>query len=305
MNYDDIGNFIQQKRKSKNLTQKELAQKIGVTDRAISKWERGQGCPDVSILEILSKELDCSILELLKGRKIENEVIPVTEADDYIRDSLLLSKNKVKNVFIKITELSIIFMVALLGYLNVVQMLYIDKEYDLDFRNYRRAFSKAEKNIDDNLKLINNNQGKFLDDDYAVIKEKLNLIYQNIKDVKVYQYIMSGSEIKYSIHDRLYLEATPYIIDKTDKIIKILEKYNNGPLVSDFYQISLNNIGGSRNVDAFLTYRYRLTLNEDYGEYLYGSDNIWISQVTNVISRYMSELDYLTELVKKVGEINE
>ena len=72
MNYDKIGKIIQEKRKEKNLTQKELAEKIGVTDRAVSKWERGVGCPDVSILEILSKELDCSILEILKGRKIEN-----------------------------------------------------------------------------------------------------------------------------------------------------------------------------------------------------------------------------------------
>ena len=85
MNYDKIGSFIQQKRKDKNLTQKQLAEKIGVTDRAISKWERGQGCPDVSILEVLSKELGCSILELLKGRKIENEVIPVTEANCILR----------------------------------------------------------------------------------------------------------------------------------------------------------------------------------------------------------------------------
>lgn len=74
MNYDKIGSFIQQKRKDKGLTQKQLAEKLGVTDRAISKWERGQGCPDVSILEILSKELGCSILELLKGREIENIV---------------------------------------------------------------------------------------------------------------------------------------------------------------------------------------------------------------------------------------
>ena len=53
MNYDKIGKFIQEKRKEKNLTQKELANKLGVTDRAVSKWERGVGCPDVSILEIL------------------------------------------------------------------------------------------------------------------------------------------------------------------------------------------------------------------------------------------------------------
>ena len=92
MNYDKIGSFIQQRRKAMNLTQKQLADKIGVTDKAISKWERGEGCPDVSILEILSNELGCSILELLKGQKIENKVIPITEADDYIKDSMNVSK---------------------------------------------------------------------------------------------------------------------------------------------------------------------------------------------------------------------
>lgn len=42
MNYDKIGSFIQQRRKAMNLTQKQLADKMGVTDKAISKWERGQ-----------------------------------------------------------------------------------------------------------------------------------------------------------------------------------------------------------------------------------------------------------------------
>ena len=66
-------------RKENGLTQQELAEKLNYSDKSISKWERGVGCPDVSILEILSKELDCSILEILKGRKIENEIIKVSE----------------------------------------------------------------------------------------------------------------------------------------------------------------------------------------------------------------------------------
>ena len=93
MNYEKIGEFIAEKRKKKNLTQAELAKKLGVTDKAVSKWERGLGCPDISILEILAKELDVSVLELLKGRKIENEVIKVTEADDYVKDTFKVSKH--------------------------------------------------------------------------------------------------------------------------------------------------------------------------------------------------------------------
>ena len=69
MNTEKIGKFISIKRKEKNYTQKELALKLGVTDRAVSKWERGLGCPDISLLEDLSKILDISIVELLNGEQ--------------------------------------------------------------------------------------------------------------------------------------------------------------------------------------------------------------------------------------------
>ena len=49
MNYEKIGEFISSKRKEKNMTQSDLAKKLGVTDKAVSKWERGLGCPDVSL----------------------------------------------------------------------------------------------------------------------------------------------------------------------------------------------------------------------------------------------------------------
>ncbi len=78
MNYEKIGKFISERRKELNMTQKMLADKLSLTDRAISKWERGRGCPDVSILEPLSQVLGVSVLEILHGEKIEdneNEVV--------------------------------------------------------------------------------------------------------------------------------------------------------------------------------------------------------------------------------------
>ena len=62
MNYKEIGIFISKRRKELNMTQKDLAIKLNVTDKAVSKWERGLGCPDVSILELLSSILGVSIL---------------------------------------------------------------------------------------------------------------------------------------------------------------------------------------------------------------------------------------------------
>jgi len=73
MNQANIGKFISELRKEKNMTQLELANKLGITDRAISKWENGRGMPDVSLLEPLCKELNISINELLTGKKIEHD----------------------------------------------------------------------------------------------------------------------------------------------------------------------------------------------------------------------------------------
>lgn len=69
-----IGAFIKAQRNSLNLTQKELAEKIGCTDKAISRWETGKGLPDSSFLIPLSQELNISVNELLMGEKIIPEM---------------------------------------------------------------------------------------------------------------------------------------------------------------------------------------------------------------------------------------
>ena len=73
MNQNKIGKFIATQRKNKKLTQAVIAEKLGVTDRAVSKWERGKGMPDVSLMLDLCKILDISVNELLCGEKIDME----------------------------------------------------------------------------------------------------------------------------------------------------------------------------------------------------------------------------------------
>lgn len=65
------GALIAQARKEKNLTQKELAAQLHVSDRAVSKWERGAGFPDISLLEPLAAALELSVLDLLRGERTE------------------------------------------------------------------------------------------------------------------------------------------------------------------------------------------------------------------------------------------
>ena len=66
------GSVIRRLRENKKLTQEELAEKIYVSGKAISKWETGQGFPDISLLEPLAKALDISVIELLSGEDIRN-----------------------------------------------------------------------------------------------------------------------------------------------------------------------------------------------------------------------------------------
>ena len=68
-----IGKFIAECRKQKNLTQMQLAEKLGITDKAISKWERGIAMPDSSIMLELCDILSISVNELLSGEKISME----------------------------------------------------------------------------------------------------------------------------------------------------------------------------------------------------------------------------------------
>jgi DNA-binding XRE family transcriptional regulator/desulfoferrodoxin (superoxide reductase-like protein) len=66
------GSVIKKLRESKKMTQEELAEKIFVTGKAVSKWETGQGFPDISLVEPLAKALDISVIELLSGECIQN-----------------------------------------------------------------------------------------------------------------------------------------------------------------------------------------------------------------------------------------
>lgn len=67
------GTLIKKIRENRKMTQEELAQKINVSSKAVSKWETGRGFPDIGLLEILAKALDVSVIELLSGADVQNK----------------------------------------------------------------------------------------------------------------------------------------------------------------------------------------------------------------------------------------
>ena len=73
MNQEKIGKFILECRKKKNLTQSELAEKIGVTDKSISNWENGRNMPDLSLFKPLCEILDISVNDLISGENVSQD----------------------------------------------------------------------------------------------------------------------------------------------------------------------------------------------------------------------------------------
>ena len=71
----EFGAFIQQRRKELDMTQNDLAEKLNVTAKAVSRWERGVGFPDIQLLEPLAQSLELTLIELMQSQKMEEPVL--------------------------------------------------------------------------------------------------------------------------------------------------------------------------------------------------------------------------------------
>lgn len=87
-----FGRFLAKTRKEKGLTQKQLAQRLFVSDKAVSKWERGLSLPDIELLTPLAQELGVTVTALLQARDLApNETLPVKQVEDLVTGSLELA----------------------------------------------------------------------------------------------------------------------------------------------------------------------------------------------------------------------
>ncbi len=111
MNTQKVGSFICEERKKMNLTQKQLADMLNITDKAISRWETGKGYPDIEMLVKLSETFNISVNELLNGERVKQENISKV-ADEQIVTAYKKEKStkkKSKIIISIILVLSLIF----------------------------------------------------------------------------------------------------------------------------------------------------------------------------------------------------
>jgi len=87
-----FGEFISELRKEKGITQKELANRLYISDKAVSKWETGHSVPDITLLTPLAEQLGVTVTELLECRRIENaDKLDVSQADDLVHKVIAFS----------------------------------------------------------------------------------------------------------------------------------------------------------------------------------------------------------------------
>lgn len=206
MNQDKIGKFIAELRKEKNLTQEELANKLGITKNAVSKWERGLSMMDVSLLKPVCDILGISIVELLNGEKIKQDDFK-TKTDDTIKNTIEYSNKQIKNSRIKSIILTLLVIVIIcigifFGYKIVLLNKYTLKKPDnveeivkglknqKEIKIYKRTLSNDEYFEIENLKIRNDFK------DYELV----NTVGENMA-IRTYTYKNSNSGISIGIGD--------------------------------------------------------------------------------------------------------
>lgn len=181
MDNNKTGRFIAERRKELGYNQKDLAEKLNVTDKAVSKWETGRSAPDVSMLIPLADTLGVSVTELLNGEKISEEKIPTASNEIIVKS---LGKSKSKKIMALI--LSLVLLIGIFVSYPIYEYVHSIEVYDLDsiasitsdmFNTENLVYANLEMKGDYSAYLYYNNEGSYL------VLFKQNKLFKNRMDL--------------------------------------------------------------------------------------------------------------------------
>ena len=286
MDNKKIGLFIAGLRKEKKLTQKELADKLFITDRAVSKWERGLNLPDISLLDNLSSVLCVSVIEILKGEKIKDK-----SNNDEIIHSLeyakVCFKEKINNIF-NVASITIILVIMSVLLFNNIKIYLIQgsKYYSNVWYDNANVFDSVEESID----IIKNNSGKYSEEEY---KHILSFI-EDISNIEFDKDIFNKEFYKFSdfkiVSNKNLLKHTRLDIMGIENILK-----DYGIIINiDSYFDNYHN--GLYSIKTFInnSYKYNYVIDCEYNK---GND------IKNLIYDKYILYNILHKNIIEVGEI--
>ena len=312
MDYQKIGSFIAEKRKEKNLTQKELAKQIGVTDKAVSKWERGLGCPDVSILEPLSKILDISVLDILNGYKTTEEFMNTNNVKKCIENTVNYSKeqnNRYKSLISKVLAGIILTIGLMIIVLNLISMKNLSEKIYYDFNDNSNVSIANLKDIinelNNNIVIVENNRGIYSDDEYNAILDSISIIKDSISRLKLLNYYNDINFLKETDLFIISQDILPY--GPVMALSGVLSNYDSR--ARDWMKIYadvflLRGSLGEIVYDMFPLYYYQID-NSNFEIDLKIRSNSYY-KISSIFASYMYTIDvynYLLSYIIEVGEI--
>ena len=175
MNQEKIGKFIAKLRKQNKLTQEQLAEKLGITKNAVSKWERGLGLMDLSLLKPLSQILGVSITEILNGEKVNKEEIN-NKSEEVLIDTLDYSSKEIKKL--KKNKLITIFLTTVI---TILIIIIIDILQAIAFKN-SPIISWRVSDINDNDSYVD--KGILINTYYCVKDDDIITVIPTFKNIK-------------------------------------------------------------------------------------------------------------------------
>lgn len=279
------GNIISEARKKKGLTQKDLATKLHVSDKAISKWERGLGYPDISLLIPLTSILDITLYEILSGEK--------EEVEETLKKTITYSNNEIKRKKKEHRKKSFIIT-------SIILLLFFTfgyKVFNLIFYN-TNVIDKEEY-----LELIEGFQVKDVEE--INLKRLDDSLYITYKDIKI-KNIFEGYDYKEEEMYSYYLNKDKnkyFSVTLTDRYVDYINKEMD---VFGISSVIYNSIDKTNIISAIDT---DLELFEYFYENRNRSVNIF-SSIKEIKKNYyvktlshtiLPKIDYITELK---GDLN-
>ena len=237
MNQQKIGKFIKEKRKEKGLTQVELAEKIGVSNRSISKWENGNCLPDYSIINDLCKTLDITINELLSGENIDKDKYQEKLEENII--STISYNNKKRNKR-NIKILIITFIILYLLYKTLLIYLY----YPYENKDIEKNTFPYNKNIS-TIKITNNDKAN---KEYEEFKLYIPNDFELVTDKLLSSFVTTSCDV-YSKNPKSNDEFDAMITVCNESQTDIINVYNNTYYYSLFPYINYYTLMKKYNIE--------------------------------------------------------
>ena len=118
-----FGAFVAQLRKEQNMTQRELADRLHVTDKAVSRWETGKGFPDVKLLESLAMALNVSLVELICSERQQADHLTVAEAEQVVSQAMDQSQKITARRYLRLLKWLLVAMGIAAAYLPAITLI--------------------------------------------------------------------------------------------------------------------------------------------------------------------------------------